>query len=340
MSLRNDVLKLLDDLDEMMINLNHYFEDPGYVSMVNGIVAGRLRALSGYLRQLDMLDLLDATEKLDPEPQNIVHVLEDVRSYVLPELRRRLGQSKYLEPAIYDTPINELLGEIESQRDLMISVATGGPKIQSVNREYVERRGRITSALSERGIRDPNPFSDLWAWYGRWSSGELPSYQSRRDFVRDMYDPLVRELQAGPTLRVLEEATGWERVDRGVDQVRRQLRLSKTEEQFQAVGLYCRESLISLAQEVYNPQRHPPVDEVIPSSSDAKRMLEAFIAAELGGNTNKVARKHAKAALDLANELQHERTATFRNAALCAEATISVVNIIAIIAGMREGNGI
>ena len=52
--------------------------------------------------------------------------------------------------------------------------------------------------------------------------------------------------------------------------------------------------------------------------------------------SNAIARRHAKASLDLANELQHQRTAAFRKAALCAEATASVVNIIAILSGVRD----
>ncbi len=61
-----------------------------------------------------------------------------------------------------------------------------------------------------------------------------------------------------------------------------------------------------------------------------------YLANELAGEPNKVARQHAKAALDLANELQHKRTAIFRHAALCAEATASVVNLIAILSGQRD----
>ena len=45
---------------------------------------------------------------------------------------------------------------------------------------------------------------------------------------------------------------------------------------------------------------------------------------------------NARAALSLANDLQHHRTADYREAALCAEATISVVNIAAIISGRRD----
>jgi uncharacterized protein (DUF1778 family) len=47
---------------------------------------------------------------------------------------------------------------------------------------------------------------------------------------------------------------------------------------------------------------------------------------------------HAKEALRLALALQHRRTADFRMAALCAEATNSVVNILAVLVG-RRGRG-
>jgi hypothetical protein len=65
-------------------------------------------------------------------------------------------------------------------------------------------------------------------------------------------------------------------------------------------------------------------------------MLEAYISRELPGGGNEEARKHAKAAIDLANALQHRRTASFRDAAICAEATSSVVSVVAIISGKRD----
>jgi len=208
-----------------------------------------------------------------------------------------------------------------------------------------ERRERIEEALKERGIKDPNEYPDLWSWYGKWSSGDLPSYQSRRMFITGLYTPLIERIKQGPIskgVEVFAEPTGWAKVDRGLTEIRRRLEEASKEEQFQAVGLLCREILISLAQTVYEPSRHPTLDGVKVSSSDAKRMLEAYLAAELGGEANKVARQHevarqhAKAAFELANELQHKRTANFRQAALCAEATTAVVNLIAIISGKRD----
>jgi hypothetical protein len=335
MEMRDSILELLSGLEDMELNVSSYYEDGGLSSFVNSAISGRLRALAAYLRQLGMPDLLEVVLELDPEPSQAVYVLEIVRSYVGPELRRRLQGAAPADQTAYEVAPDELIAAIEAQRALMIAVATDGPRIQAVDGEYIERRGVIARGLDERDLRDPNPYSDLWAWYGKWSSGDLPRYGARRDFIRQLYDPMMEELRSGPAIRVMEQATGWERVDRGVDQIRRQLRSAKAPEQFQAVGLVCREVLISLGQEVYDPGRHGLVDGVAPSSGDAKRMLAAFIAAELAGSANEVARKHAKAALDLANRLQHERTADFRDAALCAEATISVANIVAVISGKR-----
>jgi len=128
----------------------------------------------------------------------------------------------------------------------------------------------------------------------------------------------------------------WSKVERGIDQALERLEQAGTEEQFQAIGLFCREALISLAQVVYDPSIHHSIDGVAPSETDAKRMLEAHIQCELQGSTYEIARKFAKAALDLANDLQHRRTASFRDAALCVEATNAVVRVVGLVSGHSE----
>ena len=208
----------------------------------------------------------------------------------------------------------ELIKEIEAQRSLMASVATGGPKIQEVNYQYIERRDRIRRELVSRNLNDPNPHGDLWAWYGRWSAGDLGSWASRRAHLSEMYQPLIDQIHASVAgARVFEEPTGWDRVDRGIYEIRRRLEQAELEEHFQAVGLLCREVLISVAQVVYDPQRHQTEDGIAPSETDARRMLDAYILTELAGGPNEGERRHAKAALALANDLQHQRTATYRH---------------------------
>jgi hypothetical protein len=282
-----------------------------------------LRALSQSDRDMILQALLEIHPPKDYDPE-------------ITQLEFRVDQRALGAYIITD---EELLEEIDAQRSLMIAVATGGPPIKTVNQEYIERREWIQSALKERGLRDPNPYFDLWRWYGKWSSGDLPTYQSRRECISDIYEPLIERIKQGGLTRgaeVFDGPSGWVRVDRGLDEIRRRLEEASTEEQFQTVGLLCREALISLAQTVYDSSRHTPMDRTDPSETDAKRMLEAYLANELAGGTNEAARRHAKAALALANDLQHRRTATFRQAALCAEATTSVVNLIAIISGRRN----
>ncbi len=232
-----------------------------------------------------------------------------------------------------------LIETVEKQRDIMIAVATGGLRINDVNPDYIRRRREIRQILEKLGLEDPNPYDDLWEWYGKWKSGDLPSYLSRRQFLREMYAPLVAQLEdiaKGVTPTGVLEPTGWVRVDRCVDKMRLQLARAKHEEDFQRVGLLGREVLISLAQAVYDPLRHPSPDGTLPSETDARRMLEAYIAAELPGQGNEEARAHAKSALRFALSLQHDRTADFKSAALCTEGTTTVVNLIAIVSGRRD----
>ena len=147
--------------------------------------------------------------------------------------------------------------------------------------------------------------------------------------------PVFRAEQIGGSTRVFPEPTGWPKVDRQLQDLRHRLDTAASEEQYQTVGLLCREVLISVCEIAFNPKRHRPVDGVEPSTSDAKRMLECIFEAELRGNGSEEARAHAKAGLRLALALQHKRTADFRLAALCAEATGSIVNLVAIVVGRR-----
>jgi hypothetical protein len=138
---------------------------------------------------------------------------------------------------------------------------------------------------------------------------------------------------------IFEEPTGWQKVDRQLQEVRMRLDTADSEEKCQAVGLLCREVLISVGDAIFDPSKHRSLDGVVPSSSDAGRILESIFDTELRGGPNEEARAHAKAALRLALALQHKRTAEYQTAALCAEATASVVNLLAVISGRRRREG-
>lgn len=231
----------------------------------------------------------------------------------------------------------DIVREIEAQRDLMIDVATGGARIPDVDEKYRARQTHLRTLLHPLGFRDPNEFESLWDWYKKWRT-DIPGYQPRREFVSAMYAPLLAQLRGEIALpsRAFDKPIGWPAVDSGIAEVRRLLNGANTERMFQGVGHCCRELTITVAQTVFEKERHQILDGTKASATDAKRMLEAFIAVEFAGQSNEELRKYARSAFDLANNLQHRRTATFRDAAICAEATISLANLLSIVAGRRD----
>lgn len=228
----------------------------------------------------------------------------------------------------------ELLEALDRLQAMMISVATGGPRIDDENGRFGLQFREVHEELLSRGITARLPYENLWDWRGRWTKGDLPSWQSRREFINGIFEPIARQVGTGAASDF--EPTGWTRIDRTIKTARQQLLAAASEENFQTVGLLCREALITLGQEVWDVIRHPSVDGVLPSGTDARRRLEAYIAVELATGANEEARRHARGALALAVALQHRRTANFRDAAMCLEGTTSVINLVAIIEGRRD----
>lgn len=145
---------------------------------------------------------------------------------------------------------DELVQLLDRLKATMIAVATGGPRIGDVEGAFARDYDKAAIELERRRIQNPLPYRDLWDWYGRWSSGDMPSWQSRRQFVNGLFNDLLRTIQAqqeNPLQERTVEPTGWSRVDRNVTEVRKRLETASTEEQFQAVALLCRETLISIA---------------------------------------------------------------------------------------------
>jgi hypothetical protein len=227
----------------------------------------------------------------------------------------------------------ELLSKLDLLRATMISVSTGGSRIDEVNSDFQETFRQVGAALDQRRIENTLPYNDLWQWYGKWSS-ELSGWASRRAYVANLFAPLISKVRSHNVIEA--EPTGWKRVDRTLIDARENLMRAKNEEHFQTIGLLCREALITLAQEVFDPAKHPTEQGLKVSDTDFKRLIEAYIAVEMRGGAAEELRKHSRTALDLALRLQHQRTAAFRDAAICIEATSAVVNIIAIVSGRRD----
>jgi hypothetical protein len=157
---------------------------------------------------------------------------------------------------------------------------------------------------------------------------------SRRAYVRELYQPLLDALEhlaertVGADLQPPE--TGWDRVDHQLSQLRERYATAQTSEDFQAIGLLCRDVLRSLADATFDESR-VPAGQSIPGPADAVARLGFVVDAHAPGETNRETRKVIKATLDLANKVQHDQAATLQQAALIAEATMASVNLIRIL---------
>jgi hypothetical protein len=222
--------------------------------------------------------------------------------------------------------LEQLRTEIGREMDMMTAVATGGPRIQEVDREYQERRRRIRRLLQQLGLEDPNPHVDLWAWYGKWSR-DLGTYQSRRDYIRDLFAPLLGAIDqlenrsVGTELPGSEE-TGWPAVDGQIAQLRIRLSTGETSEDAQAIGLLCRDIMISVAEAVYDDSIHSAV------GASAVDQLNAVVDYHADGPENRKLRRLQKATIDYANVVQHRRDCSLSEAGLIAEATIAAANLV------------
>jgi hypothetical protein len=229
-----------------------------------------------------------------------------------------------------------LLPETVIHMQQMVAVATNEVRIDKVNDHYRARHKRITAELERRGMEHANPYADLWSWHSTWKE-QFPTYKSRRQFVRETYASILERLSRDDAPAILpREPTGWERVDRALKKARNALNTARNEEDFQSVGLLCRELMISVGQAVYDPVSHKSPDGVTIGPADGGRMIEAFLSTAMSGDVYAKTRKHVRAAIDLALELQHKRTADFRHAATCLEATASVAQIISIFTGRHD----
>lgn len=96
--------------------------------------------------------------------------------------------------------LERLLKKIRQIQSIMVDVSTGGSLLQDREDEYIVEYLDIENeieSLAKAGLslRHSNSFRTLWDWYGYWSS-RLPSYDSRRQYVQDLYAPLVNPIES------------------------------------------------------------------------------------------------------------------------------------------------
>jgi uncharacterized protein (TIGR02391 family) len=96
--------------------------------------------------------------------------------------------------------LENLLTETWRIQSIMVSVSAGEASIQEMEDEYIRLYLDIATeieTLAKVGVTlsHKNPFRSLWDWYGYWSS-RLPTDASRRQYVRELYAPLVDSIES------------------------------------------------------------------------------------------------------------------------------------------------
>jgi len=225
--------------------------------------------------------------------------------------------------------VDGLVQELENQAALLISVATGGPRIETVQADYHQRRLRLLRALERRGLAYPFPWSDLWQWHGFWS-GKLPGYAPRRLHIRELLSHTLDAIELqGSGLAVSDPGAGvgtWAELDGRVAGLAAELVGAATRDDIQDVGRRAREVLIDCALLLADPSLVPPGEEP-PKAGDAKAWLDLFLRRYAGGATRDELRRLVRAAWDLSQKVTHGDLPRV-DAFAAAQATVLVVRTL------------
>jgi len=96
--------------------------------------------------------------------------------------------------------LGKLLKKIRHIQSIMVDVSTGRSLIQEKEDEYILVYLDIEAEIEGLGktglaLRHRNSFRTLWDWYGYWSM-RLPLSDSRREYVQELYAPLVDTIES------------------------------------------------------------------------------------------------------------------------------------------------
>jgi len=231
--------------------------------------------------------------------------------------------------------LDGLVQELENQAALLMSVATGGPRIETVQEDYTQRRQRLIRALERRRLAYPFPWPDLWQWYGHWS-GTLPTWGERRHHIRSLLSPTLDAIEGLRSGISLVDPGGvgtpsWADLDGRLAGLATELTGAATRDDIQDVGRRAREVLIDCAALLADPGLVPAGQDA-PKAGDAKAWIDLFLIAHSPGSSGQELRRLVRDAWDLAQKLTHAdlgRVEAFAG----AQATVLVVRTLQMLAG-------
>lgn len=230
---------------------------------------------------------------------------------------------------------------LSKMKQLLKDIATNTLVLKGTtyNDEYISLYQEVTGYFKQLNYSFPWLFKSLWEWYQfyRTDSNNLQNYQSRRIFIDNLFTEPETLLKNGPKDNIPDtvKMDDWEEIVRRMIKIKRSLSTAFDVEDFQSIGLQCREVIISIAKTVYMPDIHGKFhdDGTEIGETDAIRQLSNYVKFKLKGKENEELRSYAKATNKISNVLTHHRTSTKTETLLCVNATIALVNFIGILEG-------
>ncbi|MCM3656334.1 hypothetical protein M3147_03625 [Agromyces mediolanus] len=217
---------------------------------------------------------------------------------------------------------------LQTQANTIVSVGTGGPRIQAVEAEYKRNARRLDTNFKRLGLDPPFPWATLWGWHGFYSQN-LSTYRERREHIVDLTQSALSALDDLESRgEVHDPAAGdetptWENLNARIAGLVKEYSAARDRDDWQDVGRRSREILIDFGKLIADPAIVPSGQEV-PKGADAKSWFDLFLARHAVGRDKSELRATMRAVWDLSQKVTHGDIAEV-DAFAAAQATVLVV---------------
>lgn len=196
---------------------------------------------------------------------------------------------------------------VDALRSLLISVATGGPRIEEMDATYKKCHLAMRVGLERHGIDPQFKWNSLWDWY---CSGKLGSYAERRTFINQLADPvlerLVRLAARGGVSDGGDAPETWGTLEERLEELKAKVPTCVSLDDRQDIGRRAREIVIAAINLVFGPEMVPDGTEV-PKGAGAKNRLDFVMDSLVPGAAHTELRQLMRTLLEPAHKINTPR---------------------------------
>ena len=227
--------------------------------------------------------------------------------------------------------IDRLKALLQTQANKLVAAGTGqlSFKDPGVEKNYKRVDLAVITGLRDLGLKSPFPWRWIAEWYGLYSQGNHPTYNSRRLHIAGLVNPILEQLdELAGTGSVHDPGSNdieptWDGINARINGLIHEYCSARDKDTWQDVGRRAREVLIDLGKLIANPSL-VPVGSAIPKAADAKAWFDLFVAARASGSEHAELRALMKKTWDLAQKVTHGDIGDI-DAFAAAQATVMLV---------------